>query len=141
VTFQNLRFFLPLLFCIVLLSKCTKTEDITYDVYFWSPSITVGQENTNIFIDGVKEGILINPSVEVDCTVEEAILGQLVFLQLSNGVHEIEVRNENGEVKNSSSLEIKTNRFSNSVGLSSEGTVGGVEVNGSDECLSVKITF
>lgn len=132
---------ISLFVCLFLLTNCSKTEDITYDVYFWALESNSTQEFSAVFIDGKEEGSLVNLTDEIDCNASDTALDDLLTLQLSTGTYEIEVRNELGESKRIGQLEIKTNLFSNSIGISNQGDGGEVKVHGGDECLTVRIAL
>lgn len=138
---MDFKILLSLFFSSILLSNCNETVEITYDVYFWSDSVDNLEGKNTLFIDGIEKGILFNPLIEVDCTSDESILNQLVYHQLSNGEHVIEVRNEDGLVRSAGGLELQYNGQTKSLGLSSGGTIGAMESKGNDECLTIKISF
>lgn len=131
---KKLRLLL-LLVTIFIFSQCTKTEDVIYDVYFWTNSLDPAARNSTLFINGNKEGILFNTSFEIDCYVVDSILNHLIHTQLSNGRHQFEVESSDGSTIAQGSLRIKSN------GYSFRGGIGGISVRDGEECFAVSFSF
>ncbi len=123
----------------IFLNSCSKTENITYDVHFWSPETV--QETLILIVDGKEEGILVKQQEEIDCNSSDSILNQLITLSLSSGNYSIDVRNELDEIKKIGTLNIKNGIFQNSIGISSSENPGELKIFGGEECLTVMIAI
>lgn len=124
---------LALIFFISVLSfsQCKKC-DKNYDAYFWAK----GDSTTllTLYVNGGNKGTLRILGSQPACKQSD-----LLYVPLSCGKHSIEAKDQSGNLKSASELNLKRN----GIGTSTSGGMGGLSVFGgnNDNCLVVEIIY